>query len=62
MSMHQTVVSILLALPRNEWPLISDASEVPLPTIQKIAHGHTKDPGVKTVEKLWGVLKDRVPQ
>lgn len=59
MSLHETVVLGLLKLPRNEWPLIAEAADVPLATIQKVAHGHTKNPRIQTVEKLAAVLKDR---
>lgn len=37
---------------RDEWDLISQKSGCPLPSLKKIAHGHTRDPGIGNVEKL----------
>jgi hypothetical protein len=34
------------------WPDLALRSRVPLATIQKIAHEHTKNPRVRTVEAL----------
>ena len=35
------------------WQEVSDASGVPLSTIQKIAHGYTEDPRIGTLQPLF---------
>ena len=37
---------------RGRWPDVSEASGVPVSTVRKIAQGVSKDPGVKTVQRL----------
>ena len=50
-SLHQFVLSELQAA-KGRWPAVAEKAEVSLRTIQKIASGEIKDPGVSHIEKL----------
>jgi hypothetical protein len=50
-SLHQYVVDRLQAW-KYRWPVVAEGSGVPRRTIEKIASGEIKDPGVTSVEKL----------
>lgn len=41
---------------RGEWPAIAKGADVPYSTLQKIAQGQSKDPGVRTVQRLYDYL------
>lgn len=50
-SMHEYVVAQLIAA-KGQWPVIAEGSGVSRRTIEKIARGEIKDPGVSHVQKL----------
>jgi predicted transcriptional regulator len=37
---------------RGRWPDVASGSGVPVSTVRKIAQGVSKDPGVRTVQRL----------
>ena len=58
-SMHESVVTALLAMPRAQWPVIAQDAAVPLATLQKVAYRHTPNPRVHTVESLARAIRKR---
>ena len=50
-SMIDTLVT-RLATHRGRWPVLAEASGVPISTLRKIAQGVIKDPGVSTFQRL----------
>jgi hypothetical protein len=53
------VVTRLKADGPSSWPALAKLSGVPLSTIQKVAHGHSRNPRVRTVEALAGAIDDK---
>jgi len=49
--LHEFVVARLLAA-KGSWPVVARGSGVSRRTLEKIARGEVKDPGVLTVQKL----------
>ena len=49
-----------LELSKGALPQVANESGVPYRTLQKIASGETKDPGVCTVQKLYDYFRGRV--
>ena len=46
----------------SAWPAIQVGSGVSVHLMRKIAYGDRKNPGVKTVEKLYAWLRENEPQ
>jgi len=44
---------------KGGWPDVADGSGVSLRTIEKIARGEIKDPGVSHIEKLAGYFREQ---
>lgn len=50
----QQVQNMLKGLPQAELLVVSAQAGVPVPTLIKIRHGVTKNPGIDTVRKIYG--------
>lgn len=48
-----------LKLAKGNWPTVADESGVSLRTLEKIARGEIKDPGVSHIEKLAMYFRDQ---
>lgn len=57
-SLHEFVIAQLQES-RGEWPVIAEATEVSIRTIQKIASRVIKDPGVSHIEKLAAYFREQ---
>ena len=58
-SLHDSLVTQLLEIPRDEWPAIAAAADVPLPTMAKIAYRQIAEPGLNKAERLLRVIGAR---
>ena len=58
-SLHDSLVTQLLEIPRNEWPAIAVEACVPLPTMAKIAYRQIAEPGLNKAERLLRVIGAR---
>lgn len=57
-SLHEFVIAQLQES-KGEWPVIAEAADVSIRTIQKIASRDIKDPGVSHIEKLAKYFRER---
>jgi transketolase C-terminal domain/subunit len=59
MSLTETVREQLLALPRNEWPLVAAAADLSESTLMKVAYRASPTHNAVTIERLAAALADR---
>jgi transcriptional regulator with XRE-family HTH domain len=59
-SLHEYVVKRLLAS-KGTWRVVAEDSGVSRRTLEKIARGEVKDPGVLTVQKLADYFRSTKP-
>ena len=57
-SIHQYVLE-QLQLSKGQWAQVAEATEISKRTIEKIASGESKSPGVRSIEKLSSYFRDR---
>ena len=56
-SIHQYVLE-QLQLSKGRWTRVAEATEISKRTIEKIASGESKNPGVRSIEKLANYFRD----
>ena len=61
-SIYEYLVRRLKEIGPSGWPDIQEGSGVSVHLMRKIAYGDRKNPGIKTVEKLYAWLRDNESQ
>ncbi len=57
-SIHEYVLE-QLQLSKGRWTQVAEATEISKRTIEKIASGESKNPGVRSIEKLSNYFRNR---